>query len=127
MADSKKRILIIEDEMPLRGALREFLIREGFAVLEAENGEKGLEIATREHPDLILLDIVMPHMDGMTMLSFLRKDAWGKTVPVIILTNLSATDEKRNSDITELLPSFYLIKSDWKLEDLLEKIQECLV
>ncbi|QQR82354.1 response regulator [Candidatus Campbellbacteria bacterium] len=127
MADSKKRILIIEDEMPLRGALREFLIREGFAVLEAENGEKGLEIATREHPDLILLDIVMPHMDGMTMLSFLRKDAWGKTVPVIILTNLSTTDEKRNSDITELLPSFYLIKSDWKLEDLLEKIQECLV
>jgi DNA-binding response OmpR family regulator len=126
MTDHKKSILVIEDELQLRGALRDFLVQNGFTVLEAENGEKGLEVATREHPNLILLDTVMPKMDGMTMLSLLRKDAWGKTAPVIILTNLSATDEKRNQDITELLPSFYLVKSDWKLEDLLGKIQECL-
>ncbi|MCR4274511.1 MAG: response regulator [Candidatus Campbellbacteria bacterium] len=126
MTDQKKSILIIEDEIQIRGALRDFLVQNGFAVLEAEDGEKGLDIATREHPNLILLDIVMPKMDGMTMLELLRDDPWGKTAPVIILTNLSATDEKRNADVTKLLPAFYLVKSDWKLENLLEKIHECL-
>ncbi len=127
MTETKKSILVVEDEAQLRGALRDFLVSNGFVVLEADNGEAGLDVATREHPNLILLDIVMPKMDGMTMLELLRDDPWGKTVPVIILTNLSATDEKRNQDITELLPSFYLVKSDWKLENLLEKINECLV
>ena len=127
MTNHKKSILVVEDEVQLRGALRDFLVQNGFSVLEAGNGEVGLDVATQEHPDLILLDIVMPKMDGMTMLQLLRDDPWGKTVPVIILTNLSASDEKRNQSATELLPSFYLVKSDWKLENLLEKINECLV
>lgn len=127
MTNRKKSILVIEDERQLRGALRDFLVQNGFSVLEADNGEVGLDVATREHPNLILLDIVMPKMDGMTMLQLLRDDPWGKAVPVIILTNLSASDEKRNQSVAELLPSFYLVKSDWKLENLLEKINECLV
>lgn len=70
-------ILIVEDDVPELNALRDKFTHEGFSILEAKNGEEGLATALREHPDLILLDIIMPVMDGMTMLVNLRKDPWG--------------------------------------------------
>ena len=125
--ENKKTILVVEDEISLLNALRDKLARENFAVLEAKNGEEGLEVALREHPDLILLDIVMPKMDGVTMLRKLRNEnEWGKSVPVIILTNLTSADETRNRDITELEPSYYLVKTDWKIEDVVTKVRERL-
>ena len=69
-----KKILIVEDELSLREALAKKLVSENFEVLEAENGQIGLEVATREKPDLILLDIIMPVMDGMTMLKKLKEN-----------------------------------------------------
>lgn len=127
MTQANKKILIVEDELSLRNALRDKLSRENFAVLEAKNGEEGLEVALREHPDLILLDIIMPVMDGMTMLKKLRyENEWGKTVPVIILTNLTSDNEERMRDITNTEPSYYLVKSDWKIEDVVAKIRERL-
>lgn len=122
---SKKTILIVEDETALRNALRDKLAREDFVVLEAKNGEEGLVIALREHPDLILLDIIMPVMDGMAMLKKLRiENEWGKTVPVIILTNLTSDNEQRMRDVTETEPTYYLVKTDWKIEDVVEKIKD---
>ena len=119
-----KKILIVEDEVALLNALRDKFTREGFAVLEAKNGEEGLEIALREHPDLILLDIIMPVMDGMTMLAKLREDNWGKDAKVIVLTNLSDT-EKVSAAMTK--GTFdYLVKADWKLEDVVRKVRERL-
>lgn len=123
--NSGKRILIIEivdDETAVRGALREKLASEGFAVLEAKDGEEGLEIALSQHPDLILLDLRMPKMDGMTMMHKLREDAWGKKASIIILTNLD-TDDKRLYGVITDQPSYYLIKASTSLEKLLEKIQ----
>ena len=70
----KKTILIIEDEKTLREPLKEELQENGFKVLEAENGESGLKSALEHHPDLILLDTVMPIMDGITMLKELKKE-----------------------------------------------------
>lgn len=123
-----KKILIVEDEDSLRNALRDKLTREDFQVLEAKNGQEGLAAAIREHPDLILLDIIMPIMDGMTMLKKLRtENEWGKSAPVIILTNLTSDSNQIINDVTVLEPSFYLVKSDWKLEDLMKKIKEVLV
>lgn len=122
--ESKKKVLIVEDEAPLRDVLRDKLAHENFAVLEAKDGEEGLEIALRDHPDLILLDIVMPRMDGMTMLAKLREDAWGAEVKVVILTNLSEVVK-----VSEAMArgSFdYLIKSDWKLEEVVEKVRNML-
>lgn len=121
----RKKILIVEDEMPLRDALRDKLAREGFAALEAKNGEEGLEIALRDHPDLILLDIIMPRMDGMTMLKELRKDIiWGAKAKVIILTNLSEIVKVSEAIAQE---SFnYLVKSDWKIEDVVIKVKDAL-
>jgi DNA-binding response OmpR family regulator len=124
--ENKKIILVTEDEKSIRSALNIKLINEGFEVLEAKNGEEGLEIALSEHPDLILLDLLMPQIDGMTMLKELRKDSWGKTVPVIILTNLSSADEEINRNITELEPTYYFVKTEKKLEEIIEKIKERL-
>lgn len=114
--ENKKKILIVEDEPSLRNALCDKLTLEGFAAIEAKNGEEGLDVALREHPDLILLDVVMPVMDGMTMLSKLRVDVWGKDVKIIVLTNLS--------DITVTHSSYdYLVKSDWGIEDVIERVR----
>lgn len=93
-------------------------------MLEAKNGEEGLEVALREHPDLILLDIIMPVMDGMTMLARLREDLWGKDAKVIMLTNLS--DNEKVAETIAHGTYDYLVKSDWKLEDVVKKVRERL-
>lgn len=122
----KKKILIVEDEEAMLDAISEALLNQEFATLMAKDGEEGLGIALREHPDLILLDILMPKMDGMVMLQKLRLDEWGKGVPVIILTNV---DPSANSVINSVLqnePAYYLVKSDVKLEGIVEKIKDVL-
>ncbi|MDO8557836.1 MAG: response regulator [bacterium] len=124
MTDQEKTILIVEDDRSQLQALVDKLTQEGFATLEAKNGEEGLETALREHPDLILLDIVMPVMDGMTMLKKLREDTWGKDALVIILSNLS-DPEKISQAVTQGTYG-YLIKTDWKIEDVVAKVKELL-
>ena len=121
---TKHTILIVEDEVLLLNALRDKLTREGFAVLEAKNGKQGLEIALSEHPDFILLDIVMPVMDGMTMLKKLRGDAWGKEAKVILLTNLSDPEKVFESIAREAYE--YLVKSEWKIEDVVKMVRDKL-
>ncbi len=89
-----KKVLIVEDEPMIRRALVEKLSEEKkFVVMSAKNGKEGLEAAFREHPDFILLDLVMPMMDGMEMLSRLREDAWGKGVKVTVLSNLADSEK----------------------------------
>ena len=118
-----KKILIIEDELPMLKALSDKFSREGFSVLEAKNGEEGLEAALETKPDLIILDLFMPVMDGKAMMEKLRRDEWGKKVPIIILTNLNPDDETLN-EILASGPAYYFIKSKWKLEDLTKKVKE---
>ena len=119
-----KKILIVEDDHPLRNAIKDKLSKEDFEILEAKNGTDGLATALEQQPDLILLDIIMPKMDGMTMLKKLRADDKGKNIPVIILTNLS--DDKEVAESTEGGAYDYLIKSDWKIEDVVAKVKEKL-
>ncbi len=122
----QRKILIIEDENNLRTAIVDVLHAEKFATLEAENGKEGVKLALREHPDLILLDLLMPEMDGMTAFEKIRQDSWWAKVPVIILTNINPSDEKLVQDVIAYEPLFYLIKSDWKLHDIAQKIKELL-
>lgn len=121
--DSKK-ILIVEDEEPLLDALQGKLTDEGYYVLTAKNGEKGLEVALSHQPDLILLDLVMPVMSGMSMLKKLREHSWGSTAKVVILTNL--TDVKEQKEALEVNTENYLVKSDWSLSDVVKKVKEKL-
>ena len=123
MSETKKTILIIEDELPMLKALSDKFSREGFETLEAKDGEEGLAIAISKKPDLIILDIFMPVMDGKIMFEKLRTDEWGKTVPVIILTNLNP-DDKTLDALMKSGPSYYFIKSKWKLEELVEKVKK---
>ncbi len=123
----EKKILVVEDEQSLMVALVDKFTHEKFSVLQAKNGEEGLAIALKERPDMILLDIVMPIMDGMTMLKQLRDaNEWGKAVPVILLTNLTSDDEGRIKDVAELAPAYYLVKTDWKIKDVVAKVRERL-
>ena len=78
MQKQSKKILIVDDEEKLQQKLADACSREGFVALGASNGEEGLSLALREHPDLILLDLEMPKMDGVEMLQQLRKDECGK-------------------------------------------------
>lgn len=87
----KKSILIVEDELRIRFLLRDYLTRDDFNVFEASNGEEGLFIFSTQKIDLVLLDIMMPIMDGITMLEKLREVS---TVPVILLTAKSEEDDK---------------------------------
>src|SRR3989344_1577805 len=121
-----KTILIVEDEKSLCEAIADILRLKKFNPLEAKDGKEGVEIALAQHPDLILLDLLMPVMDGMTALKHIRADAWGARVPVVVLTNLSATSEQLVEDMITHKPMHYLIKSDWKLHDVVKKIEEIL-
>ena len=119
------KILVIEDDQYLHKAIVAKLEKEGFSVLSAYDGRQGLDQAVSNHPDLILLDIILPVMDGMTVLEKLRKDAWGANADVIILTNLSGAEKE--TKIEENKVREFLVKSDWKLEDLTTLIRQHLV
>ena len=116
---TKNTILIIEDEKSLRSAIVDILRLKGFVPLEAKNGKEGVKLALSKRPDCILLDLIMPEMDGVTALKKIRESKWGKNVPVIILTNLS-------NGFVDDPTTHYLIKSDWKLHDVVRKIEEIL-
>lgn len=123
---SNKKILIAEDEPAMLNALVDKFKREGCVVVPAENGEAAFNLAIRESPDVILLDILMPRMSGMEVMTKLRGESeWGRKVPIIVLTNVSP-DATIMSGVTADEPSYYLIKSDWKLYEVVEKVENCI-
>ena len=123
-ANNTKKVLVVEDEVPLLNVLLEKLTREGFVALGAENGARGIEVAKREKPDIILLDLVMPEMTGVDALKAIRGEGeWGKQVPVIVLTNLSG-NERLFRQLDENKPVHYLIKGEQKMEDLVREIKK---
>lgn len=118
------KILVIEDDQFLHKAIVTKLEKEGFSVISAYDGKEGLDQALANHPDLILLDIILPVMDGMTVLDELRKDEWGVKAEIIILSNLSGAE--KDTKIEENKVREFLVKSDWKLEDLVALIKQKL-
>ena len=119
-----KKILVVEDEPQMSRLLVDILKANQFEALAARNGEEGLKMAKKIKPDLILLDIIMPKMDGLTMLYELRKDKWGKDAKIIILTNLS--DAQSVSAALKSGVYDFLVKSDWHLKDLVKKVKEVI-
>lgn len=120
-------ILFIEDEKSLSTLVTKKLEGEGFKVEVVADGETGFKKALELKPDLILLDIILPKTDGIILLKKLRKEnEWGSKVPVILLTNLDPSSQEMNQAITETHPVYYMIKADWKLEDVIEKVKEVL-
>jgi len=119
-----KKVLIVEDEPTLKNILVDKLTSKGYEVSFALNGKEGLNVALKIHPDIIILDIIMPVMDGISMLDELRKDAWGKTAEVIVLTNL--TDPQKEVKVTQQGVCNYLIKCDMTLDQVVSVVEEKL-
>jgi DNA-binding response OmpR family regulator len=110
MPNTAKKILIVEDEEALLNALPDKLTSEGFSVDKAENGEQGLNQIQKEKPDLILLDIIMPKMDGMQMLGMMKQNPETKDVPVLILSNLD-DNEKMEQAKSKGIIDYFIIES----------------
>ncbi|OGF68951.1 hypothetical protein A3H65_00595 [Candidatus Giovannonibacteria bacterium RIFCSPLOWO2_02_FULL_45_14] len=120
-----KNLLIIEDEMPLLKIMMEEFSNSNIKVMGASNGKEGLKFALDKHPDLIVLDLLMPKMDGIAMLKKLREDEWGKNASVIILTNLEGRSDATLAALDSGVFEF-LVKTRISLEGLKEKIMEKL-
>ena len=118
------KILICEDDADLRNIIKMGLSHE-FQVVEAENGKIGLEMIAEEKPDLVLLDILMPKMDGFALLKELRSKDSTKELPVIMLTNV-AFDEGKLKALLDLNASSYILKSEMKMEEIISKIHQAL-
>ncbi len=124
MEPKNTKILIVEDEAILLTALSEELRQAGFQVEGAKDGVEGLEKTSAYKPDLILMDLVMPRMDGITALKTLKANPETKDVPIVILTNLS--DYDKISDALSLGAMDYLVKANYRLEELVTKIKTVL-
>src|SRR5213592_2972000 len=115
------RILIIEDELPMRTALKDVLEAEGYRVLLAANGEDGLEHALADKPDLILLDLMMPKVDGYTVCAELRR--LSNPVPILMLTAKGQIEDRvRGLDVGA---DDYLVKP-FSTEELLARVRAVL-
>ena len=88
-----QKILIVDDEQPIREPLKQMLVRQGYTVCEAEDGKKGLEEARKQKPDLMILDVNMPKMDGFKVLEELKKDKSTMNIPVFMLTTRDTADD----------------------------------
>ena len=119
-----KKILIVEDETAIADAMKVGLDESGYQASVAYDGEDGLAKAKELKPDLILLDLMLPKKDGMTVLKEMREDDTTKDIPVMILSQLSDTD--KISEGVALGVVGYLVKVDYSLSEVVEKIKEAL-
>ncbi len=124
MENQLPHILLIDDDEALLEAIADKLLAKGYTVSSAKNGADGAALALEKHPDLILLDIVMPQMNGWEVLDALNNDAWGKTAHVVMLSN--SDDMENISQAVEHNMKEYIIKGAWPLDELVGKIEEKL-
>jgi two-component system, OmpR family, alkaline phosphatase synthesis response regulator PhoP len=124
MPEGAKRILLAEDDRFLRRAAEARLRQQGFEVLTATDGEEALRVARAEHPDLVLLDVVMPQLQGFDVLKALKRDTITSRIPVIVLSNLGQEHDVEQA--IALGAEAYLVKAHLSLQDLVQKIDATL-
>jgi len=123
-AKSKVKVLIVDDDAFLSGIYATKLELEGFAVVSARDGEEGLKAAAKEKPDMILLDVLMPKLDGFEVLKRLKADDALKGTPVIMLTNLGQKEDVEKG-LSEGAVD-YLIKAHFVPAEAVAKIKKIL-
>lgn len=124
MADKKAKVLIVDDDMFLSGIYATKLDLEGFEVVSARDGEEGVKVAMKELPDLILLDVLMPKLDGFEALKQLKEEPTTKDIPVIMLTNLGQKEDVEKGLQQGAVD--YLIKAHFVPAEAVEKIKKVL-
>jgi DNA-binding response OmpR family regulator len=124
MSEPTRRVLLAEDDRFLRKAAETALKRQGFTVLPAVDGEEALRMARAETPDLILLDLIMPKLQGFEVLRALKADPATAATPVLILSNLG-----QDSDVKQAMDAGaagYFVKANLSLQDLVKRVGELL-
>lgn len=121
---SKVHVLLVEDDIFLSGIYQKKFEMEGFKISTADNGEKGLNDAKKKKPDIVLLDILLPKLDGFSVLEQLQADASTKSIPVILLTNLGQKDDVEKG--LEAGAVDYLIKAHFKPSEIVDKVKKVL-
>lgn len=117
----QKTVLIIEDSITLADSIEDMLSLKGHLAFKVTSGKNGLAVALEEHPDLIILDLKLPDIDGIEILKVLREDSWGKTAKVLILT---ASDFVDNDAPDLKIPSEKILyKSQCSIEDISKCIE----
>jgi two-component system alkaline phosphatase synthesis response regulator PhoP len=124
MGGFEQRILLAEDDRFLRKSAGALLHRQGFIVMAAEDGEEALRLARTESPDLILLDVIMPKMQGFDVLRALKSDPHTSPIPVIILSNLG--QESDSVAAREMGALDYWVKSNLALEELAMRVGQAI-
>ena len=120
--DKNKKILIIDDEKLIVKAFKDHLSRKGYEIAVAFDGEEGFVKAKEFKPDLILLDILMPKIDGITLLKELKNNSATESIPVIMITNLESDENIKETK--KLGSTVYLIKSNHDLSAISEEIEK---
>ncbi|HXK37534.1 MAG TPA: response regulator [Candidatus Paceibacterota bacterium] len=118
-----KKILVVEDEKDMRDVIVETLTEVGYPVVSAADAVEGMKLYHDEHPDLIVLDILMPGKTGLALLSDIRKEPGGDKVHVIMLTNYNPTNSNLIEPILKSNPEYYLIKSNISMDTLVDKVR----
>ncbi len=121
---TKTHVLLVEDDVFLANIYEKKFDLEGFKTSVADNGEKGLAEAKRKQPDIILLDILLPKLDGFAVLAKLKADPATKQIPVILLTNLGQKDDVEKG--LESGAADYLIKAHFKPSEVVDKVRKVL-
>jgi DNA-binding response OmpR family regulator len=119
-----KRILLVEDEEMLSNMYQVKFQNDGFTLIKANNGEEGLQMADKEKPDFILLDVIMPKMDGFTVLKKLKENPNTKNIPVLLLTNLGQDEDVKKGN--ELGAVGYLVKANITPSEVVAKVKTFL-
>lgn len=119
-----KKILFVEDETSLQVAIGESLKKVGYSINVAGDGEQALDFIKNNDYDLIILDIILPKIDGFEVLKEIKQMPNKKEIPVLILTNLETSKDVQKA--LELGATNYLVKANYSLEQMLEKIREML-
>ncbi|MFH0969466.1 MAG: response regulator [Patescibacteria group bacterium] len=120
----KKTILLVEDDSFVSDIYQTKISAEGFDIVLAENGLEAMKKLEEKVPDLILLDIVMPYMDGIEVLKKIKAEEKLKKIPVILLTNLS--EKEKIEEALEMGADDYLIKSHFTPSEVIEKVKMVL-
>ena len=117
----EKTILIIEDDKFLRELIAQKLTKEGYKMSEAVDGEEGIKKVKSEQPDLVLLDLILPGIDGFEVLSKMKEDSSLVSIPVIILSNLGQKEDVEKG--LKLGAADYLIKAHFTPGEIIDKIK----
>jgi DNA-binding response OmpR family regulator len=117
----KRTVLLVEDEQSLRELYATAFIKAGLNIIMAENGEQGSRLALEHHPDVILLDIDMPVMNGHQAAEKIRLDAWGNTARILFLTNHS--DPQNVAHAVMQKPEDYIVKAHTSIHDIVNQVR----